>query len=79
MYFKMSSAICFNLDQFKILSSGNGFSPFCQGAALFYMTFCTGPRLYLRYLSKNIVENGLIAKFYIDKHDEKSSKKMPIN
>ena len=24
MHFKMSSAICFNLDQFKILSSGNG-------------------------------------------------------
>ena len=24
MYFKMSSAICFNLDQSKILSSGNG-------------------------------------------------------
>ena len=23
-FFKMSSAICFNLDQFKILSSGNG-------------------------------------------------------
>ena len=24
MYLKMSSAICFNLDQSKILSSGNG-------------------------------------------------------
>ena len=24
MHFKMSSAICFNLDQSKILSSGNG-------------------------------------------------------
>ena len=24
MYFKMSSAICFNFDQFKILLSGNG-------------------------------------------------------
>ena len=26
MHFKMSSAICFNLDQSKILSSGNGLS-----------------------------------------------------
>ena len=26
MHFKMLSAICFNLDQSKILSSGNGFS-----------------------------------------------------
>ena len=26
MHFKMSSAICFNLDQSKILSSGNGFT-----------------------------------------------------
>ena len=28
MHFKMSSAICFNLDQSKILSSGNGFEIF---------------------------------------------------
>ena len=27
MHFKMSSAVCFNLDQFKILSSGNGLIP----------------------------------------------------
>ena len=26
MHLKMSSAICFNLDQLKILSSGNGFT-----------------------------------------------------
>ena len=27
MHFKMSSAICFKLDQSKILSSGNGLTP----------------------------------------------------
>ena len=27
MHFKMPSAICFNLDQSKILSSGNGLTP----------------------------------------------------
>ena len=27
MHFKMSSAICFNLDQSKILSSGNALNP----------------------------------------------------
>ena len=30
MHFKMSSAICFNLDQFKILSSGNGLNNICR-------------------------------------------------
>ena len=29
MHFKMSFAICFNLDQSKILSSGNGLKGFC--------------------------------------------------
>ena len=28
MHFKMLSGTCFNLDQFKILSSGNGLNPF---------------------------------------------------
>ena len=32
MHFKMSSAICFNLDQSRILSSGNWLM--CQNAAL---------------------------------------------
>ena len=30
MHFKMLSAICFNLDQSKILSSGNGLINYCQ-------------------------------------------------
>ena len=30
MHFKMSSAICFNLDQSKILLSGNGLKPNSQ-------------------------------------------------
>ena len=30
MLFKMSSAICFILDQSKILSSGNGLSPYAR-------------------------------------------------
>ena len=34
MHFKMSSAICFNLDQSKILSSGNGLS----GVTCIYFT-----------------------------------------
>ena len=35
MHFKMPSAICFSLDQSKILSSGNGLSPLFTDYSLY--------------------------------------------
>ena len=53
IYSKMTSAICFNLDQSKILSSGNGLRKgdhiFClskQSIMEIKVTFCTLPTLY---------------------------------
>ena len=48
MHFKMSSAICFNLDQSKILLSGNGVIIPLTNSHIFFMTL--SKKLY-----KNIV------------------------
>ena len=49
MHFKMSSAICFNLDQFKILSSGNG---------LTIQIYHCQREYYLLYFSPNVAMYG---------------------
>ena len=47
MHFEMSSAVCFNLDQSKILSSGNGLNPLLHtDCVLFIFVGSTEERNY---------------------------------
>ena len=57
MYFKMSSATCFNLDQFKVLSSGNWLNTLSQSQVLITLQ---------KKAFENVVGKGEKEKFHLE-------------
>ena len=75
MHFKISSAICFYLDQSKILSSGKGLNPFCRtftgsisGMVLFFMQ-----KSYIQYMRTRFV-NAVHLKIYLTEKETSHKK-----